>query len=491
MRVALVGCEIDEAAAEALVGLGVEVVAFTCWQGETPVREDREGWTLFRSPHPSGDDPLTEARSFRDSLLSQASEAGLGISFDVVHAFEPVVRPAAATLVERSPHSAPIGSITAADLTGEPASGLPYRADRWVADHPWLAELWRDRTPGGAQVRPTVVERFGAERTDLPERSVSGQQGQIVTFWVPRDAVLDPVGLVAAIGLARGSAPGLLAAVLGNGSAAESLRRRLAGRGWLADTDGQMTLDRWQTHVARASVVGVPVESPALDPTARIAWALGVPVVRIDRTAPDGSDLAGAISDLLFNPDLRDREVRAGAILARHAREPVNVALGWLRVYLDALTNLRRRQDLPPAQEASPWPLSGVRSRLSLVAIAPRELYASWLVRPDDWTDALDWLGADATHSTLTIRLLDITDLLFDGEHAQAQWDVDVGFQESSRTLQLAFPGRSLAARLGVRSPRGVFLTLAHARLCHLPREALAPAEPIRRLRALPRRSTP
>jgi hypothetical protein len=491
MRVALVGWEIDEAVAEALVGLGAEVVAITRGDGNTPPREDRDGWMLLRCPHQLGGDLAAGAGAFRDSVLTQVRESGLELSFDVVHAFEPLARPAAATLVDLSSRSAAVVSITPADQRGEPASSLPLRADRWVADHPWLAERWRDRTPGGTQVRPVVVERFGPERTEVPA-VFTGAPGPIVTFWVPRDAVIDPVGLVAAIGLARGSAPGLTAVVLGTGAAAETLRHRLAGRGWLArsqmDADGEMTLDRWQSSVACASVVGVPAESPAQDPTARIAWGLGVPVVRIDRPARDGSDLAGAIGDRLFNPSLRDREVRAGAILARRAREPVHVALGWLRVYLDALTSLRARRDPDPAREAPPWLLPGVRSRLSLVAISPRALHASWLVRPDDWTTALEWLGADATRAVLTIRLLDITDLLFDGEHGHAQWDIDVGFGESSRTLPLAFPGRSLAARLGVRSPRGVFLPLALARLCHLPREGLAPTEPVRRLRALPRR---
>ena len=496
MRIALVGWEIDEAVAIALEGLGTEVTAFTRWFPETPRRVALGGGALIRCPHQVGGGVVAEAWSFRDSVLRQASETGIGMTFDVVHALDPLARPAAAGLRERSPGAtAVVGSITPSDLSGGDEAGLTLDLDaaRWVADHPWLAERWRDQTPGGVRARPAVVLRSQAERPGLSGSMEVEARGPVVALWAPRDAAIDPAGIVEAIGQARAAAGGLGAIVLGTGPIAESLRRRLAGRGWLVPEArrgaGEMTLERWRAWLARAAVVGVPAEALCDDPTARISWLHGVPVVSIaGGAAPEA--LAGAIADLLFNPGRRERQVRAGEAIARRDIGPEAVALGWLRVYLDALSTPRRSPRSEGPSPSAAWSLAAARSRLSLVPISPREVYAAWTVRPDDWTAALEWLGDEAPRAALTIRMLDITDLQFDGGDATAhsQWDIDPGLTETSRTLSVAFPGRSVAARLGVRTPRGVFLPLAHARPCHLPREALAPSEPVRRLRVLPGR---
>jgi hypothetical protein len=167
------------------------------------------------------------------------------------------------------------------------------------------------------------------------------------------------------------------------------------------------------------------------------------------------------------------------------------VAAAWLRAY-------RRLRERPrpagsPRPSPSPTPFPELRSRLTLTPLSPREALASWSVRPDDWRVALDWLGPEAVRAVLAIRLFDVTDAAFDGLNAHSTSDVDVGLGETSRTISLPFDGRSLAACLGVRSRWGYFHPLTHCRICHLPREGLAPAPapPVRRLTATPRRPGP
>jgi hypothetical protein len=126
-----------------------------------------------------------------------------------------------------------------------------------------------------------------------------------------------------------------------------------------------------------------------------------------------------------------------------------------------------------------------LRSRLVFTPLSPREVLASWTLRPDDRNAALEWLGPDAVHAVLAIRLFDVTDILFNGTNAHSLWEVDLGFGETHRTIGLSFDGRSLAGCLGLRAPSGYFHPIVHSRLCHLPREGLAPSLVTRRIRVL------
>jgi hypothetical protein len=240
--------------------------------------------------------------------------------------------------------------------------------------------------------------------------------------------------------------------------------------------------------------VGLASPAPADDPTAYLAWIAGRPVVRI--ATGDADRLAHAIREAILSPARRDRDVAAGAALGRRQLEPPAVAAAWLRIYLDALARkLGAPLPRPPGREqartATPLGFPELRSRLTLTPLSAREALASWTLRPDDWNAALEWLGPEAVRAVLTIRIFDVTDLLFNGMNAHTVWDVDLNFGEHHRAVGVRFEGRSLAACLGLRTQWGYFHPIAHARLCHLPREGLAPALPVRRLRVMLGRTTP
>jgi hypothetical protein len=166
----------------------------------------------------------------------------------------------------------------------------------------------------------------------------------------------------------------------------------------------------------------------------------------------------------------------------------MEVYLTALNRKLDPRAPRRGRQRAP--ERPAPLAFPELRSRLSLVATGPREVVASWALRPDDWQLALEWLGPDAPRAVLTVRLFDVTGIRFSGNNAHSIWDVDVGLAESFHVIGLRHAGRSLAACLGARTQWGYFHPIAFARICHLPREELAgPAPgPIRRLSVMPRR---
>ena len=148
-------------------------------------------------------------------------------------------------------------------------------------------------------------------------------------------------------------------------------------------------------------------------------------------------------------------------------------------------------KDVPGAECSRPLAFPELRSRLTLTPLSAREALASWSLRSDDWNAALEWLGPDAVRAVLTIRIFDVTDLTFDGMNAHGVWDVDLRHGERHRTISVGFDGRTLAGCLGLRTQRGYFHPIAHGRLCHLPREGLAPVLPPRWLRVVPRRNSP
>ncbi|MBX6313043.1 MAG: DUF4912 domain-containing protein, partial [Isosphaeraceae bacterium] len=272
--------------------------------------------------------------------------------------------------------------------------------------------------------------------------------------------------------------------------AAEALRRRLENRGLIAQPV-DLALDEspegWSARVTSAAVVGVPGPDLAADPMAWVAWAAGIPVVRYLSGAEPG--LADAIREALDFCGRPHRGVAVGAALAARRASPEGVAQGWMEVYLDTLSLPARPEDAPLVADSAPALVAVAgRTRLDLVALSPRELYAAWQIRPEDRATALEWLGPDASRATLALRLFDITDLLFHGTNAQGVRDVDLAFSERHRVVAFDVPGRSLTASLGLRSPRGYFQPLTFAGPTHLPRESPAHEPPTRRLIGLPRR---
>jgi hypothetical protein len=492
MRVALVGWDIDDAVAGSLAGLGAEVVAFTRWFPDQSVTEDRGGWRKERCAHQIGGGPATEARGFRESVLGRA--AGMR-PFDVVHALDPMSRPAAEALAERSPGCARVACLARADVCPELDRPAALAADRWLAEHPWILDRWgaaHADEPGTVVLVPSrsLVERAPVGPGGPPSRSE--RAGPLLVIWLPRnaEAEVDAAGVARALAEVAAEVTAFAAIVLGAGPGAHALRTQLVDRR-LLDRPPSEVVDHspahWSAWLASASVVGLAVEHLSEDPAAWAAWSFGVPVVRLIAGGP--RELADALRAALSERGRAARVLKVGAAIAERRLSPSGVAQGWLRVYLDALARPASPADSRAEPSAAGAALvAGGRTRLVLVAIGSREIYAAWQVRPDDRLLALEWLGPRSAYASVVLRFYDVTDILFDGTNAHAVWDVDLAPGERFRTIPIDAPGRSLAASLGLRTPRGHFHPLAHAGPTHLPREAEAANPATRWLRALPRR---
>jgi hypothetical protein len=485
MRVALVGWDTDEAVLDALAQHGVELVVFTRWFPQAPLTELRRGWRLERCPHQLRELPEQEAHSFRDSVLDReakgAAEASWA-SFDLVHALDAMGRLAAAGLAERYPASARVGSLSAPDLRRpEPPAWL--QPDRWIADDPWVAERCGPLVGAlGAPVDVVATRRILERQTGEASGGVQ-RSGPLIACAVPAVAEVDPGAPASALASLRGEFPGLSARVLGIGPAAARLHRALGQRNLLGPGGERWDdVSAWVGALAGAAVVALAHDEPADSPIAWAAWSLGVPVVRL--TGANASALRESLRRALQDRRCFESEVRAGAALAARQFAPEGVALGWLKSYLKAAVTPPRGET--PTVRKETFPLAQ-RTRLALVAVGPRELYASFHVRSDDRKNALDWLGRDAVHATLALRMQDITAIAFNGSNAHFSQFIDLSFSERFRSVHFDRPGCSFVGSLGLRSPGGHFHPLAHAGPVHLPREQPATNPPTRWLRSLPR----
>ncbi|QEH36155.1 hypothetical protein OJF2_47150 [Aquisphaera giovannonii] len=499
MRVALVGWDMDAQVAGELARLGAEVVGFTRWFPDMPVHEVRDGWTLVRCPHRIGGMDRDEAGAFAIAVVREASTSGTGFASDVVHALDRRSRAAAAELASRIPGAALLASLGIAEEGLEDESGFGRRMQPrgWICDHPWVADRLRDRVPPGVAVRLALRgEVDGEAEAGRPatEEGAAGGAGPRIFVSISRRPGVSPRLAALAFDELRRSMPGLSVAVFGVGPRAELVRRALDRIGVLAgESSGSATgsAAAWGRALHAADVVGVDARRPSEDGAARLAWLAGRPVVRL--SGLDRQALVRALHRAIREPGRFAEDVEAGRALALRDLEPSAVAARWLGAYLDAVAG-------GPAAPRVPGRAVGrgprlafpeLRSRLALTPISPREVLASWSLRREDWEVALEWAGPEAVRSRPALRLFDVTDLSFDGRNAHSSWDVELGYGEGHRAIPVPRDGRSLAACLGLKTRSGHFHPLVHSRLCHLPREGLAPALPTRRMKVVPRRDPP
>ncbi len=503
MRVALLGWDLEHAAAAELGGLGVDVVGVTRWFPGLPPREAHHGWREVRCPHEIGGGARQESAAFGVAVVREASTSGLGFDFDVIHALDWRTRSAAGELAARAPGAVVLGSevATEADEAEALDFGPRQTPDGWICDHPLAAARLCSRLAGSAPVF-TVPTRHGLAYRNPPDREALEAlpaEGPCMVLSLWANARFSSRTLIEAVRLARESVAGLVVAVYGEGMRCDRLRRRLKRAGLLSRRWGESCAScsgYWNAALVQAVVAGVASADPVDDPFAQAAWLAGIPVVRV--SVDDAEPLGRAIVDAVFNPARRDSEIRAGAALVERRVDGPGVAAEWLRIYLRMLDRKRTAPMGDPGlnktaapREARSLSFPDLRSRLTLTPLASREVLASWSVRPDDWRAALEWMGPESVRAVLSIRLFDVTDVLFDGMNAHGSFDVDLSPGENHRTIVLPYDGRSLAACLGVRSQWGYFHPLVHARFCHLPREGAAPPSEVRRLRVIPRRSRP
>lgn len=109
--------------------------------------------------------------------------------------------------------------------------------------------------------------------------------------------------------------------------------------------------------------------------------------------------------------------------------------------------------------------------RLVVLVRDPYWIYAWWELTEGNLGDGRHAMGADAA---LVLRVYDISAILWDGTNHHSHFDVLVEDLAGSWYLELAKPGASFLAELGLRAPDGRFLALVRSNVVTLPRDTVS-----------------
>ncbi|MBI5118497.1 DUF4912 domain-containing protein, partial [Candidatus Poribacteria bacterium] len=108
----------------------------------------------------------------------------------------------------------------------------------------------------------------------------------------------------------------------------------------------------------------------------------------------------------------------------------------------------------------------------SIVAMVrdPYWIFAYWEITPKRLESVRRELGAGADGSKTTLRVYDITGLVFTGDNPNSYFDIEVSGGADNWYINTGWPNRSYCVDIGLLSPQGKFCTLARSNPVHTPR---------------------
>ena len=101
----------------------------------------------------------------------------------------------------------------------------------------------------------------------------------------------------------------------------------------------------------------------------------------------------------------------------------------------------------------------------------PRWLHTYWEVTQVTYERLQDRLGEAFHGAKRTLRVYDISQIIFDGTNAHRFFDIEVGPDANNWYIDAAGPGRSWCVDLGLRLPSGEFITIVRSNTVHTPIE--------------------
>jgi len=131
------------------------------------------------------------------------------------------------------------------------------------------------------------------------------------------------------------------------------------------------------------------------------------------------------------------------------------------------------------------FPRRPEETTLTLMDVDPYTLHAYWRVRGEDLQEARRRLGADG-HERLVLRVYDVTYIEFDGTNEHLHFDIAVNGTDNNWYIDLLDGGKSFLADIGLKGPRGEFVTITGSNVAHVPRDGQSPFCERKALQLLP-----
>ncbi|MBN2711883.1 MAG: DUF4912 domain-containing protein, partial [Planctomycetes bacterium] len=110
-------------------------------------------------------------------------------------------------------------------------------------------------------------------------------------------------------------------------------------------------------------------------------------------------------------------------------------------------------------------------AEVMLMAVGPRRVHAYWHLPEISVQQARLTMGEASHHAALVLRFYDVTGIDFNGGNANHSFDVEVGYEEERRHVELWSPDRHYVTEVGLRAQDGWFVAIARSNAVHVPRD--------------------
>ncbi len=136
---------------------------------------------------------------------------------------------------------------------------------------------------------------------------------------------------------------------------------------------------------------------------------------------------------------------------------------------LDSDLSVRPSSALP---RQIPWGYN--RDRVTSVAVDPMMLFTYWELRDETLEAARKQFGNVGSDATLTLRIYDTSDRIFDGNNAHSYFDQDVHRTDRQWFCRVGKPASTAHVEMGLRARDGRFLRIMRSGRVDFPRNSPA-----------------
>jgi len=119
--------------------------------------------------------------------------------------------------------------------------------------------------------------------------------------------------------------------------------------------------------------------------------------------------------------------------------------------------------------------LSGPSDFLRALPRDPESIFVCWEITPEKIGNLKKQIGHEAySASRWLLKVLDVTDIVFNGNNAWQSVDSDIDVNEKRKYLRVPGPGRTYIVQCGILTPGGLFLPALVSNACAVPRNGVS-----------------
>lgn len=112
--------------------------------------------------------------------------------------------------------------------------------------------------------------------------------------------------------------------------------------------------------------------------------------------------------------------------------------------------------------------------RIVVMVRDPYWIFTYWEITPETFSRARRELREEADGSKTVLRVYDISSIVFTGENANSQFDIEAVGGANNWYINTGRPNRSYCVDIGLLSPQGRYYTLARSNAAHMPRAGMS-----------------